>query len=272
MDTHAPYVLPPDAERPFQAPQEQELIPQEKWEKVSAGTYYVLNNRRDIGHYVASYDNCIRFADGVFQRVVENIQAHPEEGDWIIVFTADHGESLFEGPDRTANDHGWTLYDYELHVPLIISAPAYGFEPKRIKSRVQLLDLPETIAEMLGIQWPLPTQGRSLLPLMELGHGQEQPAIAEWSKQQANISIHLGSWHFIEERNLDTRQLFNLNEDPEELVDRGKDNPEMFDQMLRIRDHFMSRGRVLSLIFRAGEERMLDEEAIRHLQGLGYLQ
>lgn len=84
----------------------------------------------------------------------------------LIIFLSDHGEELF---DHGGVDHGMTLYDEQVRVPLIIRLP--GRAGARVDQQVRLIDVAPTVADLLGLrkergaQW----RGVSLLPLMNGG-------------------------------------------------------------------------------------------------------
>ncbi len=83
----------------------------------------------------------------------------------LIVFTADHGESLGEHGEST---HGYFVYQSTLHVPLIIHWPrGMGPYPARSDSPAGLIDVAPTILEALRLPPPATFQGRSLLDQLD---------------------------------------------------------------------------------------------------------
>ncbi len=116
-----------------------------------------INEDKDAQQYVRDrYDNNVRYTTDQVQRVLERL----DDTD-VVVFFSDHGEEFWE---HNGFEHGHTLYDELLHVPLIVRAP--GFEAKRVEEPVSLLDITPTVLDLLGIEAPNEVDGRSLLPLI----------------------------------------------------------------------------------------------------------
>ena len=83
---------------------------------------------------------------------------------WLVVFTADHGEALGERPDFFY-DHGDYVDQASLEVPLGFVLPPGDPRARRarIDTRVSLVDVAPTLAELLGVELPAEqVEGRSL--------------------------------------------------------------------------------------------------------------
>ena len=89
------------------------------------------------------YDGEIAFTDQHIGRVLSGLEGLGFDDDTVVVFTADHGE---EFRDHGGVDHGHTLYQEQLHLPLIIRVP--GEEPGRHPGMVRSIDLPATILDL----------------------------------------------------------------------------------------------------------------------------
>jgi len=77
-----------------------------------------------------------------------------------IVVTADHGEEFLE---HGFVEHGWTLYEESLRVPLIFWAPA-ALHPRRIATPASSVDVLPTLMTLMGIEGDRTAmEGRSLL-------------------------------------------------------------------------------------------------------------
>ena len=114
--------------------------------------------------------------DAQLGRVLQWLRDHDQYDDTIVVITADHGEGLGEG----RKNHGWAkhrlLYDWCLHVPLIVKVP--GEPPARVVSdQVRTIDIVPTILEALEIGGTQPIHGASVLGLMR-GMREEAPRLA----------------------------------------------------------------------------------------------
>ncbi len=111
---------------------------------------------------ISQYDGELAYMDEHIKRLVECLKTNGFYENSIIIFTADHGEVLFENENR---HHGHeTTYEPVAKIPLIIRHPDYGSE--RIRGLVQNIDIARTLADWLGFDkdW---MDGRSLVRLIE---------------------------------------------------------------------------------------------------------
>jgi arylsulfatase A-like enzyme len=120
------------------------------WDKVAAEDRDALKD-----YVVARYDQNIHYVDAQLGRLLDAMG--PEAT--VVVFS-DHGEEFWE---HGGFEHGHTLYDELLRVPLMIRAP--GLKPSRIDEPTSLIDITPTVLELLGLE-ALPLDGRSLVPLL----------------------------------------------------------------------------------------------------------
>lgn len=103
-----------------------------------------LLNRDD--RIKAKYDSEIAYTDAQIARLLTQI---PRENT-IIVFTSDHGESLYE---HGYLGHGRRIYQDNLHIPLFFVKP--GMTPQRSNAPACMLDLAPTLLAMAGVD-PMP--------------------------------------------------------------------------------------------------------------------
>jgi len=107
------------------------------------------------------YDQNIRYVDEQIGRLLLHL-----DDDDIVVFFSDHGEEFW---DHGGVEHGHTVYEELLAVPLVIKAP--GLEPGRVDEPVSLMDVAPTVADLLGTSLP-GARGVSLVGVV--GASQEQ--------------------------------------------------------------------------------------------------
>jgi len=97
-------------------------------------------------YYQRLYDAEILRVDGEAQRLYEAIDSLGVLDRTCFVFTSDHGEAFGE---HGKFYHGNSVYDEELHVPLVIRGP--GIQAgRRVEHTVALFDLNPTLAEFAG--------------------------------------------------------------------------------------------------------------------------
>ena len=76
------------------------------------------------------------------------------------MIASDHGESFGEHPGVFC--HGTSLYQTELHVPLLIIPPGGSAEKRVVGETVSLRDLPATIVDLLDLDADAPFPGTSM--------------------------------------------------------------------------------------------------------------
>lgn len=113
---------------------------------------------------VDRYDTAVRHADRQLGEVFAALAGLGLEDETVVVVAADHGEAFDE---HNVTFHGTTLYDEEVHVPLIVHVP--GVVPARVPAPVALIDLYPTLVDLGGGTLPPTAQGRSLLPAILRG-------------------------------------------------------------------------------------------------------
>ena len=88
------------------------------------------------------------------------------DSTWLII-TSDHGESFGEQPGVFV--HGTSLYQAQIHVPLVIVPPSRSPKPARpvVSETVSLRDLPATVVDLLDLKADAPFPGTSLAGLWE---------------------------------------------------------------------------------------------------------
>jgi len=93
------------------------------------------------------YDAEIAYMDWQIGKLLKGLQELGRLSNVVMVFTADHGEALGEG--GLYYEHGTTLQDAVMRVPLLITAP--GVEPAVDSELIGLEDLLPTILAVAGI-------------------------------------------------------------------------------------------------------------------------
>ncbi len=142
------------------------------------------------------YDATVKATDARLGRILEKLRERGLDDDTIIVFTADHGEELY---DRNRYFyHGASIYDGTVRVPLVISGP--GIDPRRVTSHVQNVDLAPTVLDLLGLDVPTDMEGASLGGLID-GSASASPrpySFVEW--QDLIYAVSDGRWLYIDNR------------------------------------------------------------------------
>ncbi len=239
----------------------------------------------DVEAFRARYDGEVRHADAFIGHLVELLQSTGLDRDTIVLLTSDHGEELF---DHGGFDHGETLYDEVLHVPLILWGPGRIPAGKLTETPVGSIDILPTLVELAGgtttgSNTP-PIQGQSLVPLLA---GQntafanrllfaEGFATAFHHTLDTDASIPLaavregGSELIVHASNPESVELFDLTHDPAEGHNLAAERPEAVARLRQAIAAWKSENARLHKLFGGATEK-LDPETEKRLKALGYL-
>lgn len=207
-----------------------------------------------------AYDAEIHFTDRALGRLLDAVGPNT-----VVIVTSDHGETFGEHPDPYPQDHwpftrhGHTLYEELLHVPLMIVGP--GIPADTIDRPIRSFDVVPTILD-IAMAEPFPVAGE---PLWEaLGRsapGGPQPVGAQAMRfGTEKRAVRLGKDKLI--RTLWGDELYDLEADPAELVNRANQDPATVERLAPL---LPSEGTIQV----AAE---IDSETRRQLEALGYVQ
>ncbi|HEV2845196.1 MAG TPA: sulfatase, partial [Thermoanaerobaculia bacterium] len=163
LDPHDPYDNPDVVEgrSPFY-PGYKGRISGRHVQGVYAGVIPLDNPVDDTEHLKALYDSEIRYVDRFIGRLIDSIPPHVLENT-LIVLTADHGEEFRE---HGGWKHGFTLYEDQIHVPLLARWDGRIPAGSRLKGTVRLLDLLPTLVQAAGGKADASWEGIDLLPAL----------------------------------------------------------------------------------------------------------
>lgn len=106
------------------------------------------------------YHGEVAAADAALEPLLAPVLASDEAGRTLVVFTADHGESLGEHGEAT---HGIFAYEATLRIPLVLYQPSL-FAPRVVSHPARHVDILPTILDALRLPVPDGLPGRSLVP------------------------------------------------------------------------------------------------------------
>jgi arylsulfatase len=226
------------------------------------GPHYDITDR-DIQHLVDLYDDEIRYFDGVFRRLIKNLEDRDLLDRTLIIISSDHGEEFLEhGHIR----HCRGVWDTVTRVPLIFRFP--GVEGgHRYGNAVQNLDIVPTILDYLDIDAEgLDFEGASLLPVLAGGKPSREFAFAD---QREYRSADDGRFHLVFNGEDGTATLFDLRSDPGEQRDLfSTDHPEARRLSDALNGWLTDTGQLMHFDEELAAARAKEEE----LRALGYLE
>jgi len=266
-DPHAPYLPPERLRRQFapSAPPGPGILNT----KNPAGASHSTKDLRDL------YDAEIALVDEHFGRMLEELDRRGFLDDTLVVFVADHGE---EFQDHGHHGHGATLYQEQIHVPLIVRLPGGLRRPEDrslVEAQVQQIDIVPTILDSIGHTGRIETDGRSLLPLIRAGNGVRPSSVAMAELRLDGLAMDAvlldgadRRHKLIDHKTLSgtDRQLFDTSRDRAELNDLGQES--LWAGYLATIGKLLQRG---SGPLTAGVEPAMPAEQREALKALGYL-
>jgi hypothetical protein len=180
---------------------------------------YEKHAEHDFGDRdIDRYDSEVAAADATVGRILELVRE--KRPNAAVVVTADHGE---EFGDHGGRYHGTTVYEEQVHVPLVIAAPG-AIVPRSLTEPVQLVDLLPTVLAALDIPRPARVRGRDLGPLL----AQRRPEGAGLAHAETDDQALLGqgTLRLVCERKLGACRLFDLGHDPKQREDVSSARPD----------------------------------------------
>jgi arylsulfatase A-like enzyme len=157
------------------------------------------------------YDAELAYVDDELRRLFTELRRRGGLQHTFIVLTADHGEH-FGG--HGLREHGNSLYNSALHVPLIVVGP--GIPPHRVEHAVSTRDLPRTILELAGVRNDFP--GVSLAGYLTDSSFRSSPVLAELGSDTAAEHSYLDDeFHLIQGPK--SEELYRYRIDPRERND-----------------------------------------------------
>ena len=229
----------------------------------------------DVRFLADRYDGEIAYAAAQFGRLLEALDALGLD-DTLVVYTADHGESL--GEHDYYFDHGEYLYDDQLRVPLIVRHPELP-AARVVDDQVEIVDILPTILEFVGIAVPDRLRGRSLLPLVRAG-ASDAPRVAfsesatceSWSLRACGpvgvggklAAVRRDGLKFVYDPQ-GGHELYDLRADPGETIDRVGERAQVELELGRALGTFLQQAPP------PDPRQRNDAERLERLRGLGYV-
>lgn len=199
---------------------------------------------------VSAYDAEIAFTDDAIGELLDALDELHLARDTLALITADHGEGLMQ---RGYMLHGLSVHEEELRVPLLVRWPGHIAAGRRIREPVSLLDLAPTIADLVALRrMGAAFEGRSLAAALRDGEAPDpqrpiylyrrdfgpqlrQPSVVgDTEALAARESVAVAGWQYAVRQGRfkyvlapaeSAPVLYDLEADPEELVDAAAANP-----------------------------------------------
>jgi choline-sulfatase len=179
-------------------------------------------SKEDVAFLVKLYDKKVKQADERLGSFLAQLRSSGQLDRSIIVIFGDHGDEFLE---HGYLDHGATLCEHQLHVPLLIRFPGYA-RRNDVDAQVRLIDLFPTIFDALGLPGPAGVDGQSILPILR-GKPDDRALFAETDYR---LFVHqrmkrMGDKKLILDLEDGGKQLYDVVADPDEQNDISSSSP-----------------------------------------------
>jgi arylsulfatase A-like enzyme len=276
-DPHAPYRPPPAYAERFALPDIRPTIgartPMRRLLERPG-----LATPDNVAYLSALYDAEVAALDATFGALLERLSALGLDANLLLIFVADHGEEFH---DHGSFDHGRTLYQEVVRVPLIVRLPAHGrhwldrlraglFGGRRIGAVVRQVDILPTILTLTGTPLPPGLPGR---PLPGVAATADDPgpdeAFAETHLSRRGLTaLVTARWKAIAADAGEGLELYDLADDPGERHDRAGAHPVLAGYA---RQHLEELGAARAGSGTAGAPPRLHPDVLERLRALGYV-
>lgn len=184
--------------------------------------------KADAAFWTAWYDSKIHDADARLQGFLDELKARNLLDKTVIVLVSDHGEEFFE---HKGFDHGHSLYDELIHVPLIFKIPGVAGGAV-VKNQVSMMDVGPALLNIAGVTpsaaYAKQTAGRpNLLDYITNPAKPGYDVYTETDYRAFTFKRSIRSadgWKYVRTLQTGEEELYNLNTDPKELTNLASTN------------------------------------------------
>jgi len=181
----------------------------------------------DVSFWRAIYDEKINRMDIEFKNFMDQIKQMGLMDNSIIILMSDHGTEFYE---HQSIDHGATLYSELINVLFAIHQPGQT-QGKKIDQLVSTMDIFPTILDLLQIKNPVTeqTKGIDLTPVLTNDVDVAHDVFSETDYRLFTFKRSLTTkdgWKLIITLENGNKELYNLNDDPDEQKNLIQTNPQ----------------------------------------------
>jgi len=225
MDAHMPYAPPDSFVNRFVSPTARPLSP-EAWAEAPKLPLTPADTRPRQD----TYDGAITYLDSRIGQLLRELERRGLLDNTLVVIAADHGDEFAE---HGLVNHGYSLYRFSLHVPLLLSFPGRVPGGRRVASTVSLRNLAATVLELTDPHRPRALPGRSLTRFWNRGDSISDTIVAsirrlpnqpDWypASQGDLNSVAFDGWRYIRQEGDGTEELYDFAHDVLERWNRAE--------------------------------------------------
>lgn len=270
MDAHWPYNPPAPYDTRF--PGKDETF---TWADYLHLEEQVIRGERSVSevegrHLISQYDGEIAYLDDHLGQLVQRLKSLGIYDNTMLVITSDHGDAFGE---RNFVSHGVSLYQDQIHVPLVIKYPNTS-EETQVNEFVSLTDVTPTILAAAGVDVPSNLAGRDLhqppsqdtAEVFSESYPHEHFVGLDPRFQRVEWAIFVGSQKLIWST-AGKRERYDLLQDPLEKRNLYGPNDETSLRLEARLKQWLD-----SVVDDSQQQTPLDGDALERLKSLGYIQ
>ena len=272
LDPHLPY-SPPASFYPA-GPPYSEIGPEHDLESFTRFRAGLLPPTPEAEAWLtALYGGEVTYVDDRIGSFISTLKEAGIYEDALIVLSSDHGEELL---DHSGVDHGHTLYNELLRVPLAFKLPG-SIATGKIDAVVPTVSILPTILDLCAVDFSAESlSGRSLVPYWDSGSTKDQLIFSTGTAVfEERESVVFDGWKYIHSLASGREKLYNLGTDPSERLNlSGADQGRITQAraLLKANQAHSERLRKHYGLKTPAEGVQLTEAERRLLRSLGYVQ
>lgn len=270
IDPHVPYSPPEEYLPSMEMP---EGLEKSFNEGKSVRFGYMISSKEERKWIKGLYEGEVRYVDNNIGRFISRLKELDLYDDSLIVFLSDHGEEFW---DHNGFEHGHTLYNELINIPLIIKVPDAKLKGE-IDGIVSTTSVTPTILNLCDVAYK--ENLFSCLPLNLSGNNEEDPYKGRAVLSSGHLyfeereSALFEGYKYIHSLISEKEELYNLSDDPEEKHSLAESSPELMEKARGIIDdeYRIAEKKRKELGLLNQEKIEFDEETKQKLRALGYM-
>lgn len=162
------------------------------------------------------YRDEVRSVDAAVGMLLDALDRRGRRQQTLVICLADHGEEFWE---HGGVEHGHTVYEELVHVPLLVRWPGHLPPAHRVAPTVRIVDVAPTVLDLLGLPPAQSLDGASVTPL--LNDGERAPRVALIENMlfaEERIGVRTPTLKYVHWEN-GKEEVYDLGRDPGERVD-----------------------------------------------------
>jgi arylsulfatase A-like enzyme len=200
------------------------LLPDQRDETRVSGVW-ARRDERTLRNELGRYFACVENIDLQVGLVLRKLETTGELNNTYIFYTSDHGIAI----GRHGLQGKQNLYQHSWRVPFIVRGP--GIRPgSRAEGNIYLLDVLATLCDLAGVPVPETSEGLSFKPVLEGKRNAIRDVlygVHGGGTKPGMRCVKRGDWKLIkydgDNGAVRETQLFNLAENPDELLAQHRD-------------------------------------------------